>query len=749
MENSFWNKIKDEYISIVIGIIVSLPAIGIVIPQIFSVMGEQQVMDLPTSFKLFSMAYFTMPLVILFILSFFQFTNDVLLNLRKQILGIIIPIAVVSVLLIFPKSKIENFPLINALPWLLIGLWGCYWWLFHKTINKLIKDVTTYKDEIKNKNSPPASESIKQQLPDSPTETQTPVDIAAGSAVSNSSLEPTTTNWGNDVAAPPVTIQPDNTPVNPLPANGAPEEKLKESYVAIKLGVFYLFIAAQLVVVIMLTLFNKVYNNHFWIWIMIASYAAVLIYYLLHPGLKTLRLNKEISSSFLPSILGIVVIIISIIFYTSKNKDASFNFTTINAKYLENFSGIELVNKNREKIDNLDSVYADVGRQLNDQKISMIPLNYLNAIIKDGHPSKDSLYLLNEKIISYYKFGTDKKDTIVDKVKPINTFLKHHANNARTAVLSGKLDSLYSLLQNDYNPKTAKTREKKVKDLLDNIETNSLYKALNDSNSKNTYKYQSIQNTLQSKRKSLVIQSRLLSDKIKRQQINLIKDLQHAGIIIFLTTLIVVASFLLILSYNDDNFHPETLPEVNPIKKILQIVCLVIAILLIPLVKIVPEEQVDPEKPSSIFLVSNWNLARSLPEPEEKSGNTDTKKTSRPGLTPVQPAGDCCCHESGDTLKIKFIDSTSVAVGNLIKTIDANSKLLNIYFATVNQVLLRPNPQQPIIDTTRFLRRMDTTNKLLRNFSTDLNSIAAKTDRNLQDIKNAINSSQIKSKLPN
>jgi hypothetical protein len=479
---------------------------------------------------------------------------------------------------------------------------------------------------------------------------------------------------------------------------------------------------------------------------MIGSYAAVLIYYLFHPGLKKLRSDKEISSSFLPSILSIVVILISIIFYTSKNKDASSSFTTINDAFLKNFSGIDSVNINRKKIDKLDYAYADAERQLNDQRISMIPINYLSGIIKDGHPTKDSLYLLNAKIESYY----EDQDIGIDTIKkPINTFLKQHANSASTVALSRKLDLLYAFLQNDRTTEAVKTHDKKVKDLLDAIKTDSLYTALTDSNSKNTYKYQSIQNTLLSKRKSLVIQSRILSDKIKRQQINLIKDLQHVGIIIFLTTLIVVASFLLILSYNDDNFHPETLPEVNPIKKILQTVCLVIAILLIPLVKIVPEEQVDPEKPSSIFLVSNWNLAKSLPEAEEKSGNTDTKKNSRPGLTPVQPAGDCCCHGLGDTLKIKFIDSTSIAVGNLIKTIDANSKLLNTYFANVNQVLLRPDPQQPIIDTTRFLRRMDTTNKLLRSFSTDLNSTAAKTNSNLQDIKNAINSSQIKSKLSN
>lgn len=748
MENSFWNKIKDEYASIAIGIIVSLPAIGIVIPQIFSILGEQQVIDLPVLFKLFSMAYFTMPLVILFILSFFQFTNDVLIKLQKQVWGIIILIAIVFILLIFPKSKIGKFPLINTLPALLIFLLGYYWWFFHKTINILIKDVATYKAEIENKNNPTTSESINQQSPNSPIADQPSADISTESSLPNRALEPTSTNLGNESAPPPLTTQPAKTPANPSPANDTPEEKLKESYAAIKLGVFYLFIAAQLVVVIILTLFNKVYNNHFWIWIMIGSYAAVLIYYLFHPGLKALRLAREISSSFLPSILGIVVLIISIIFYTSKNKGTSSSFTTDNADYLENFSGIESVNANRKKIDTLDSAYVVIERQLNDQKISMIPLNYLAEILKDGHPSKDSLYLLNAKVISYYRFGTDKPIR-VDTAKPINTFLKQHADSTHSAILSRKLDHLYTFLQNDRNTESVKIHDKKVKDLLDTIKTDNLYTALADSNSKNTYLYQSIQKTILSKRKSLVIQSGILSEKIKRQQINLIKDLQHAGIIIFLTTLIVVASFLLILSYKDDHYHPETLPEVNPIKKILQTVCLVIAILLIPLVKIVPEEQVDPEKPSSIFLVSNWNLAKSLPEAEEKSGNTDTKKTSRPGLTPVQPAGDCCCHGSGDTLKIKFIDSTSVAVGNLIKTIDANSKLLNIYFATVNQVLLRPNPQQPIIDTTRFLRRMDTTNKLLRNFSTDLNSIAAKTGRNLQDIKNAINSSQIKSKLSN
>src|ERR1700753_1960763 len=84
-KQSDFAKLRDQFSTVVIGVLVGLPAVGIVIPQLFAMLGAIPGQQICGIFRVFAMLYFIMPLILLFGWSFFQFENPLFKPIRPLI----------------------------------------------------------------------------------------------------------------------------------------------------------------------------------------------------------------------------------------------------------------------------------------------------------------------------------------------------------------------------------------------------------------------------------------------------------------------------------------------------------------------------------------------------------------------------------------------------------------------------------------------------------------------------------------
>ncbi|WCT13182.1 hypothetical protein [Mucilaginibacter jinjuensis] len=720
--NKIWEKLRDDFLAVIIGVIVSLPAIGVIVPKTFAILAEQNGIEMPGLFKIFSMVYFTMPLIILFVLSFFQFSNDVFVKLKKMILGIIGLIFVVFVVLLLPiwtdETTISRWLNITVIITLLLLI--IYWYFFNKTLGDLLEIITTEEQNIHRTDS--RIKKLNNKIKE----------------ISNKILDINISFTEKEQAK--IDKKKYYIELGEIKKqNEAAKINLSEAYVSIKLSFFYLFIAAQLTVVIFITLFNKIFDNNIFIFLILIIYAAVVVYYMFNGNLRKLRRN-EISNPFFKWVLISAVISTGLVFYVSKNK-ADDNISrnkqdsTETATYLNKFHGIDTNRIYKKKIEDLDVEYRAIRTQSTEDSIDNLPFKFLSKLLS-GKVTSDSINSFNIKV-KYCNTIADSADK-----KDLNLCIKE--------LLSSPL--IHDTLAKTTDPKLISSIINKIKKSPAYINTKQQI-LLNQSTSvAQLHINRAIRNLWFNKQN-------ILNDDIKKNQIKLVKDTQHAGIIIFITTLIVMLSFLLILSYKNDKYELDTLDEVQPIKKIIQGICIVIAILLIPLIKMTPEDQVVSGKPSSIFLVGNWNLSKSIPEDEEGGEPKKTKKQDPGSLDPYGKS--CCCCTGGG----KAADSTGKAIvesiNTLAQSVDSNSselvKLLGKNRGP-NPINITPpdNHYKELADKLEKIGAfMDKTNKAqdllnqnLKNFTDSAAKLNKNATNNLSGIKNYIQQSQFKTKKP-
>src|SRR5690349_17380015 len=94
-------KFKEDSIALFVGILLGLPAWGIMVAQIFSVISTTKTFELSTLFKLFSILYFTLPFFAIFVLVIFQLRDQLVRSMRKQMIELMVGILFLSFAVLF------------------------------------------------------------------------------------------------------------------------------------------------------------------------------------------------------------------------------------------------------------------------------------------------------------------------------------------------------------------------------------------------------------------------------------------------------------------------------------------------------------------------------------------------------------------------------------------------------------------------------------------------------------------------
>jgi len=523
--SSFWDKIKSDYLAIIIGAIVGIPAMGIVIPKLFSVLSETKLVGLPTLFRFFSMVYFSLPLVLLFILTLFQFQNDVIKHLRNRIAEFLVIISLIFFcFLVIPG----HWMFIKTALIILLSVAALLYYVrsFSQNIKHLTHKIKDYKFEIN--------------------------------------------KLGQDVKSQPS--------VNELQNN------ITDSIASVKVGVLYLLFSIQLIVTLFFTAFNRVNDSILLLIIIGLAYLIPYIFYQTHPTLRDYIGNKELSRKFIPSVMLVVTVVILFILFISANKSSfGYSFSVKEKEFTNGFQQMKTIDTLNRKIEYLHYLsekykYDHLDSTLSSSTLSIFGNSSLATEIKNQNDSISSQ--LNK---------VEMKDAIVDKIDQY----------FQQAIKSKQFPINILITQRA--------------DLLDAYKT-------------------------------YVLQSKNISEGLaKTELVRIIRSTQKTGIIIYVTSLLILLSVLLLLYFKDDRYQLENLPEVAKIRKLLQIACLCIGILLLPLVKLIPENAVNPAQPSSIFLLENWNFAK-LIEPTEDPGPVKSKQKNQ----------SCCC----DSTKLVFDNSS-------------------------------------------------------------------------------------------
>lgn len=84
--NESLKKLKDDFIVLVVGVLVGLPAWGIILPQVFSVISGNSVFDPSSLFKAFTIIYFTIPFFTVFLLIIFQLKDAIFRRMRFRMI---------------------------------------------------------------------------------------------------------------------------------------------------------------------------------------------------------------------------------------------------------------------------------------------------------------------------------------------------------------------------------------------------------------------------------------------------------------------------------------------------------------------------------------------------------------------------------------------------------------------------------------------------------------------------------------
>jgi hypothetical protein len=285
---AFINKLKEDYIALLVAALLGIPAWGILVPQLFSILSTSETFDLSCLFRVFVICYFTLPFFVLFILVIFQLKDELVMAMRARMLRFIGGILVVMVLVLCFHSNVPEPNDGHLLMILLYVAFGLTIGLLIYYIFSLIKRI----DEL------------------APSEVPLPAETAVELPVLADS-EPLT--------GPPV-IKLD---------------KAKQGPVLITFSILFLFIPIQWMLSLLAVISRHFYNSYWFLGISVIAYLmpAAIYYYRKGRMTENDKANPKISKVFLFRSLIVFPVFLLIVLFFADRHVMRYNFRQEEIEY--------------------------------------------------------------------------------------------------------------------------------------------------------------------------------------------------------------------------------------------------------------------------------------------------------------------------------------------------------------------------------------------------------------------------------
>jgi len=578
----FFKDLREKAIPLAITFLLGLPALGIMIPEVFSIIAHtpNDSGGFAILFKLFTFIYFSFPLIVLVILTIFQLKEGIVNQLRSELTFFLIAILLVI------------FFLSNT-------------WLFSKKI--FSTDVSFY---------------IKFVLA---------FFILLGFVF---------LVWKEITRITKERQKSINREANNIDSGHIADDNLDDF---IKFSIWFLYAAAQIIVTICTTVFYHLESWFFFCLFEAIVYAIPFLVYCFHPmGCKRKKPRSKLSFKVVRNDLNVRIFLLTSIvlillnLYPCKDfKNTSYKSSQEDKTYQSYFEpSIEL---NSQLLKSLKSIDIQTDLQL---KVTLV-----DSLFK-GYDTTKNKDIANTKI----------KDFIKDS-NLINR--KITAKNMNDDTLKFYYDSSFAL--NIFNKKEL-----------------GLYRKLIE----NEYV--------------------LVEKKAKKKLLELILNTQNKGVMVFLSTFVILLSFLLINFYTSkeeqqtDDSVPEKpiLKELGTIKAMLAGVFLIALVLFIPFIKPVMEKDIIASNPWGLFQLSNWNLTPTLPAEAEPTESLTKSIRDSPKLTDSMGKACCYCPSSHDNtvpintagnslFKSRIIEIRMAGLDSLLENIKLELNTLSQKISTI------------------------------------------------------------------